>query len=605
MAHSGLGPQNFLLMIENSSALAPFWPDLRDCYLPRLVEQLSGTYNTHQTNIFISESRPASHDFHNNVTRQHGSLQIGLKEFQFNYDPDNRLSTTQIQSCIEFLSSSGTSQIQHLIIVAATTPTVELGDVQLLYDPWHEMAKMLTQSNIYLHLALTSNLRSGLLPNLFEQTFKWQQTTESEHFGMPLSSLLLLNSYRQLGHEVPETEAESPPRLNSRASRETLGSDMYTTKSLDDISSESPSLVSQLQQVHGLAKKKVYGHKPARVPFIMNDRARDKYCKSDPAPLTIPASISLAPESGPPPSLTMGGRSRSKARADRPLTSRHQRQVDPYTSHQTQRRQPTSSPEGDPSTTSPYSCSTGLSPSPVARMHASENYAFGATSLAAGHTVLPRALGPPWDQTSNAPSSNQPPFYPPFPTSGFVPRNDPFQLPNSQGLHSFPHGRGVFPYTCIPTPCETMSTSSATPFPSPTYTQPPNVDLSTSPDPQFEFRPDYFHHRQKQDDPVVFPFAPALPSAHTYHPAPLKTIAIPDAQISGPVCAPLPRRIMQPIPMLPPISAPELHDGVESFASAASQSMQPPKARHPSTAAPRVPTATASTASSSLTGWAG
>ena len=52
----------------------------------------------------------------------------------------------------------------------------------------------------------------------------------------------------------------------------------------------APSLVSQLQQVHGLTKKKVYGTKPPRPPFFREERVRDKYRKV-PTPLTMPSSV--------------------------------------------------------------------------------------------------------------------------------------------------------------------------------------------------------------------------------------------------------------------------------------------------------------------------
>ena len=67
-----------------------------------------------------------------------------------------------------------------------------------------------------------------------------------------------------------------------------------------------PSLVSQLQQVHGLTKKKVYGAKPARQPFFREERVRDKY-RAAPASLTMP----LPPVDQAPSPTAGGGQSRS------------------------------------------------------------------------------------------------------------------------------------------------------------------------------------------------------------------------------------------------------------------------------------------------------
>lgn len=54
--------------------------------------------------------------------------------------------------------------------------------------------------------------------------------------------------------------------------------------------STSPSLVSHLQQVHGMTKKKIYGVQPTREPFFRDDeRVRGKY-RQGPTPLAIPSS---------------------------------------------------------------------------------------------------------------------------------------------------------------------------------------------------------------------------------------------------------------------------------------------------------------------------
>lgn len=73
-------------------------------------------------------------------------------------------------------------------------------------------------------------------------------------------------------------------------------------------SEPTPTLVSRLQQVHGLTKKKVYGAKPVRQPFF---RERENL-RISPGPLTMP---SLSGHKIPSP--TGGGRVPSQARADR------------------------------------------------------------------------------------------------------------------------------------------------------------------------------------------------------------------------------------------------------------------------------------------------
>jgi hypothetical protein len=53
-----------------------------------------------------------------------------------------------------------------------------------------------------------------------------------------------------------------------------------------------PSLVTHLQKIHGLTKKKIYGSQPPRQPFIREDRVRDKYRQ-----ILTPLSISSLPPS--------------------------------------------------------------------------------------------------------------------------------------------------------------------------------------------------------------------------------------------------------------------------------------------------------------------
>ena len=85
-----------------------------------------------------------------------------------------------------------------------------------------------------------------------------------------------------------------------------------------------PSLVTQLQQVHGLTKKKVYGTKPQRQPFFRDDRVRDKYRKA-PTPLTMPSSVTEDLHSP-----SAGGKVVPHSRAERMNRDLHQRRQEPW-----------------------------------------------------------------------------------------------------------------------------------------------------------------------------------------------------------------------------------------------------------------------------------
>ncbi|KAJ7235078.1 hypothetical protein B0H12DRAFT_150809 [Mycena haematopus] len=602
MSYSEPSPQNFLLMVENSSALAAFWPDLRDCYLPRLVEQLSSTVPAHLTNIFITESRPTSYDSQSSVTKQCSSLEAGLTECQFNYAPDNRLSVAQIQAGIKFLSYAPTNQMRHLIIVAATTPK-DFGIGNLPYDPWSELAKMLTKEEVYLHLALTSNLRSGRLPNLFQQTLKWQQNTEEPLWLQKYSTALIFRvtasqSYPDSVQGISETKSPCPA---SGAQRELSPSlDMYTHTVLEDTPSESPSLVSQLQQVHGLTKKKVYGAKPARVPFILDERIHDR------KDLTLP----LAPETGAPPLLTRNSRSRSNLKADRPFSSRLQRIVTPYSAGQPQlQRQPMSScTEGNSSDQSPYSSSLSSPSSPLAQTPP-QSYPYALGSSGTGHTTRPPDLDfSSWAPTADDNTCSGLNFSYPSASgygadSAYFPDDKPFPQDSTAPLP---------PFQGFPTPCEIISTSLAfsavPPLASPAPYLPQQPHDFGGPPAELEFGPTPFH--QLYDDHGEFPFPAIAPSPPTHIHAPAPCLSIPAVQMDLDLLASEAMALLPaPPPIFPPIAAPAFQE------TSVTLSMQPPNAMDAMCLAPSPSSSTrmaassasgsAAFGSSSLTGWAG
>jgi hypothetical protein len=85
--------------------------------------------------------------------------------------------------------------------------------------------------------------------------------------------------------------AEHPPLLRNYtyppdSVGSSQGSGSSTSESQQDV--VMPSLVTRLQKMHGLTKKKVYGSQPPRQPFIREDRVRDKY-RQIPTPLSIPS----------------------------------------------------------------------------------------------------------------------------------------------------------------------------------------------------------------------------------------------------------------------------------------------------------------------------
>jgi hypothetical protein len=370
-----------------------------------------------------------------------------------------------------------------------------------------------------------------------------------------------------------------------RAPRDPISQDMYTTKSLDEVSSEPPSLVSQLQQVHGLTKKKVYGTKPALVPFIKDERVRDRYCRA-PTPLTMPLPLSIPSENGPPPSLVR----RSRGKANRAFSARHERMSDPYLYRQSPWS--ISSAEGDSSDQSPYSSSSlSLPPSPVTQMPEGENYAFGGPNSSVAAAPNPN--------TSDTMHSA---FYPPFPSAPTLQATDNMSLtPGAQApfhcavdFHDNP--RAISPPFLAyipPAPRAAAAFSPGQDFHSQCFPY--------APEESFSFADGGRHFPQGQTSfPQEQQAFPTIPQAQTAFPQARQAFPHAEPQPTPPI----PMTIMQPTPISPPISA----HCVEGLIAASSQTPNirqlnaTCKRRGPSSSGrPR----SAGAFVSSLTGWAG
>lgn len=90
---------------------------------------------------------------------------------------------------------------------------------------------------------------------------------------------------------------ENPPMLHSYtypSDSATSPTELGSGTSTPQAEVVMPSLVSRLQKMHGLTKKKIYGSQPTRQPFVREERIRDKY-RQVPTPLSIPSASSPPP----------------------------------------------------------------------------------------------------------------------------------------------------------------------------------------------------------------------------------------------------------------------------------------------------------------------
>ncbi|KAH9475312.1 hypothetical protein JR316_0012423 [Psilocybe cubensis] len=300
-----------LLLIENSPAMSQHWPYLRDTCLDTLAAKLEHANNSALITVSVLESYPCHSPSPNpSLPRQcHGGFREGINTVQFNPIPENSISAGHISSCIDTLNQQNfrvSLPALHLIIVAANMPSDDDYGV-----PW------------------------------------------AGH-GYSSPWVYLANEMRAAGGRIGLPRRNSYP-LPDNFCREVF--DEATGAPVSNEPDQPQSLVSQLQQYHGLTKKKVYGTKPTRQPFFRDERV-EKH-RQLPAPLIMPLAVMNSV-----PSPTSGGRPLSHSRIDRmnrvsqaSPTDMHRRQYSGWP----RRGSRMSTPEADHSWTTPPS-HTDMSP---------------------------------------------------------------------------------------------------------------------------------------------------------------------------------------------------------------------------------------------------
>ncbi|KAG6836595.1 hypothetical protein H0H93_006231 [Arthromyces matolae] len=240
---------------------------------------------------FISETLPPTGNAFAVAPRQYDTLQNGLLDLQFNWDPKNRFSAGVIWNNVEYLARmnlQGMSSVQHLVIVAASTPVDGIFGLDAMdidgSGRWHQVALRLSQLRL--------------------------QETVEEAPSFPIDDTKVvcrLSTRRRLNmmdgnpsHGQPMPQRVLPRRNYSfpLPSHTNLDHNLGVFASPNE--SENPtSLVAQLQQVHGLTKKKVYGAKPPQSPFVRDERMR-RDTPFNPAPLVLPSlkTSPLSPNGG-------------------------------------------------------------------------------------------------------------------------------------------------------------------------------------------------------------------------------------------------------------------------------------------------------------------
>lgn len=347
-----------LVLIENSQEMVPAWGHLRGHYLPTLLGSMRAANPVVPIPVLWLTTMPVGGDSTSQSAppRQYNQL----PDLKFSFQPGNRVSARIINRSIELMLEAAAQFPNglvafHLIIVAASPPlegtwsTSPTLPAQVGMSEWKLMAEKLAQNRIFCHMVLSSSQNMGSLEQLFLANMQLQnhQPVKPWFTPNPGYSFYLAASRparpRQMSAIVPSAELPTPPADKNPTSPSRPPVHRHQTFPLEVMRSSpeapptpqgaaSPSLVSSLQKIHGLSRKKVYGTQTSRQPFCREEPVRAKY-RQAPTPLSIPAVS--GDESG----LNKGGvgRMRSPERAPSPSdpisparrSPRHRRGISP------------------------------------------------------------------------------------------------------------------------------------------------------------------------------------------------------------------------------------------------------------------------------------
>ncbi|KAF8736224.1 hypothetical protein AX14_000664 [Amanita brunnescens Koide BX004] len=180
-------------------------------------------------------------------------------------------------------------------------------------------------------------------------------------------------------HTRPSLRRNSTYPLDSGASKPCDGFD-----GISQSQPEGPTLVAELQQRHGLTKKKVYGVKPPRTPFFRerDDTPFDPYRRA--ALPFQPALTDLSLSS--PITLTPGGRCATLSRLDRMARLNHRSPTDTSPRYWHQSASRLSSPENEAISASPPTSTV------TKAIHAARyEQPITPTSVSSPYNVFPQA----------------------------------------------------------------------------------------------------------------------------------------------------------------------------------------------------------------------
>ncbi|KAI0084513.1 hypothetical protein BDY19DRAFT_524777 [Irpex rosettiformis] len=539
-----------LVLLENSGAMHGNWSDIRNFYLPHLLEALRSAQPA-GTPIHIIWQLAASPYDPSAGASTLGSIYSEahrqIPDFQFDAT-STPLSPTTLRQSIEELRGNvprDHSSTRHLVVVAmsqpvTTSPAHSHPNMLSNADNWQSIALLLHQDRVRLHMILHSSSQLDIFRDVFYNNLTIQTRAEippwfqvnprhtihlsanSTLFGSARGSPTLISSsappsvpvtpgittsslpLSSPGYEATSSGhalSSSPP---TRRSRPKLKEGQAAPSSQDSNRPGPGQLVDYIKQIHGLTKKRTPGGKTAKKagtseqPRASTSRPILPRLELPPANLSTD-SKGKTTERAALEAASSGG-SRYAAIAPAGQTRPSMSEEGHHGPAQSARRWPWLQPAPVLSSATPEE--SGLSPSAAATLR---NLQTIAPRMPGMGTQLPgEPHSPPRTRratthgghTTAVPTSTSTHRHATYPTRTMSPPIDPTMMQRSQGSPSYPGSQGYSAeeYGDYVTQSQYPAFASAAGHDGPVSSSPPGVSAQSSDDAEnqpFVITPEY------------------------------------------------------------------------------------------------------------------